>query len=116
MPSGGIEPFNRSKDDPKTVMTIKDKLDPGHGGCWVCHRGGAFHMLHEWDSWIHARCAVTYLHYGLHPRPCPDPRFDKLLGEEASEPPIHPMDEEAQIVIENGYIVILDFSLEQARA
>ncbi len=58
-------------------------------------------MLHEWDAWIHARCAVTYLHYALHPRPCPDPRFDKLL------------DEEAKIIIDNGYTVVLNFSLEE---
>jgi hypothetical protein len=66
-------------------------------------------MLHEWDSWIHARCAIDYLHGALHPRTL-------LQGSKTSDPPqLHPQDEEAQIIIHNGYTVVLDFSLEEAQ-
>jgi len=109
MPSGGIEPFKRSDEPEENVMTIRDKLVPQDGGCWVCHHGGAFHMLHEWDAWIHARCAIDYLHGALHPRE--ETRNFLFLKVGFG---INPQDEEAQIITDSGYTVTLDFSLEEA--
>src|SRR5437764_1165537 len=55
MPCGGIMPIAGGPG------TVNDKLSPSAGGCWVCHRGGCKHMAVEWDTYIHAVCAATFL-------------------------------------------------------
>lgn len=79
MPCGGIHPI-----DNDWPGTIREPLDPSHGGCWVCSRGGAMHFCHEWDTFIHARCVPGFL-----------------------------ATDEGQIVIEHKHTIILDFSLEE---
>lgn len=81
MPCGGIEPYPATTD----TGTIKEELSPTKGGCWVCQRGGAKHFCHEWDTYIHARCALAF-----------------LLN-----------DDEGQCVIAHKHIVELDFSIEE---
>lgn len=80
MPCGGIEPI---KND--NLGTIHEHLSPNEGGCWVCSRGGAMHMCHEWDTYIHARCALTFL----------------LTTDEG------------KCVVEHKHAVYLDFSIEE---
>jgi hypothetical protein len=80
MPCGGIYPMENP--DGKTQA---DVLSPTLGGCWVCSHGGALHFMDEWDTYIHARCAIR----------------------ELSKP-----DSDVYIVVGHGHVVELDFSLE----
>ncbi len=80
MPCGGIYPCLNPES-----KSIQDVLSPNLGGCWVCSHGGALHFMDEWDTFIHARCALR----------------------ELSNP-----DSDTHIVIEHGHSVELNFSLE----
>jgi hypothetical protein len=55
MPCGGIVPMKGGGG------TVRTKLSPNDGGCWMCHRGGCLHMVIEWDAYIHARCVADFL-------------------------------------------------------
>lgn len=85
MPCGGIYPYDPddSRDDRKT---IDEFLSPGHGGCWVCSKGGAKHFCEEWDTFIHARCVPSFL-----------------------------QTEEGQIIISHRHHVLIDFALEETK-
>lgn len=78
MPCDGIYPGapGMEHDDPRL-----QKFD-----CWVCSKQGCHHFVGEWDSAIHARCAITWL---------------------ADKDNI-----EAQIIVRHNHQVMLDFSLE----
>ena len=80
MPCGGIYPMLPA------VGNVTEELLLIDGGCWVCSKGGCFHFMEEWDTLIHARCAVKAL---------ADPSSDTYL------------------VVTHGHEVILDFSLEE---
>lgn len=69
---------------------ITDVLSPGVGGCWVCCHGGCRHFLIEWDTYIHARCAV------------------KMMAADDDDR------NEVIMVIFHKHTVTLDFSLEEA--
>jgi len=103
MPCGGIQPMVQTQEEAKT---IKDKLHCTKGGCWVCGLGGAHHFMHEWDTFIHARCAIKYLAGALNPR-----TVSNSNPENGTE--IHPIDNEAQIIIEHQHDIFLNFSLEE---
>lgn len=79
MPCGGIEPFDGGPG------TIYEKIGAAKGGCWVCQRGGCKHFYHEFDTYIHASCAL-------------DEEF---------------LDQEGSCIIEHQHTMILDFSLEE---
>jgi hypothetical protein len=77
MPCGGIIVM-------RGPGTATEKRTDGQG-CWVCGCGGCHHFLIEWDSFIHARCALKALN---------DPNSD------------------VPVVVEHQHAVVLDFSLE----
>jgi hypothetical protein len=79
MPCGGIEPMSNPDG-----LTIKDKLPPTKGGCWMCSRGGCKHFCHEWDTYIHARCVPAFL-----------------------------KTEEGKIIMGHKHLVVLEFELEE---
>lgn len=64
---------------------LGEKCVPPSGGCWVCGEGGCRHFLIEWDTYIHARCAV------------------KAMNDPESE---------VAMVISHQHDICLDFSLE----
>lgn len=85
MPCGGIRPVDESLVTNKTLelKTLNDQLEPEDGGCWVCGLGGCRHFLEEYDTFIHAICALKFL-----------------------------QSTEGQIVIHHKHTIELDFNLE----
>ena len=70
MPCGGINVYS----------------DVPEGTCWVCRKPGAKHYFEEFDTMVHARCAVA-----------------KLLNQES----------ELNMCITHEHTIFLDFSLEK---
>ena len=78
MPCGGIYPIANTWIE----SFPKDETKPEHC-CWMCGKGGCEHFCDEWDTFIHARCALAFL-----------------------------ATEEGQIIIKHEHQVLLDFSKE----
>jgi hypothetical protein len=56
MPCGGIYPVKNLNAGSRDKILIANE-----GGCWVCGRGGCHHFMDEWDTFIHATCAIKDL-------------------------------------------------------
>ena len=80
MPCGGIYPL---VGDYATGPLGKEVVERDHP-CWVCKRRNCKHFCDEWDTTLHARCALDFLN-----------------------------DEEGQMVISHEHQVVLDFSLDE---
>lgn len=78
MPCGGIYPIKGTWVE----GVPRDESKPEHR-CWTCGRLGALHFCDEWDTFIHARCAILFL-----------------------------QTDEGECVISHGHVVELDFSVE----
>lgn len=100
MPCGGIFPGAPGMTVEQVLKAAEmARKDGNNWTCWVCQENGALHFLEEFDSFIHARCAIKFLAGGLKVN-------EGLDG----------ADLEAGIVIQHGHEVILDFSLEAPAA
>jgi hypothetical protein len=57
MACGGIYPWYSGEAKEMELQ----KVEAIHRNCWFCHQNNGKHYVEEYQSFIHARCAVEFL-------------------------------------------------------